>query len=247
MLPAMIEMLSDETKDYFGGELSDDLVLGMFDAGGHHNFGPDKAISSLDGFADVALRVVRDRLGVADEFQEIQTNRATGFGPVMEQAQDELFETFGVKAPSDAQKLKASFYLCVSGIAVLNDAGGGATPDVIDKLVADTSVLVKPLSVYAKDLSNSPEQLASILSQIPSGATGSTRLNGLAAFQAMYFSLGQDLVNDIASHKQGPLGIFGYAGYVVADGVFGEGAARENFLKVSENMVSFVEGLVDAA
>ena len=168
------------------------------------------------------------------------------FASVLIGTQNEIFKLYGVTQPNDAQKLKASFYLCVSGIAILNDAGGGAVPHVIDRLVEDTRELIKPLSVFTEDLSNSPEQLGEILSQLPDGVTGSTKLNGLAAFEAMYFSLGQDLMNDILSHNQGPTGTPGYAGIVVVDGVLGDGKSRENFMELSMQMLQFTQGLVKA-
>lgn len=169
------------------------------------------------------------------------------FSSVLVETQNKIFEIYGVAKPSDAQKMKATFYLCISGIAIMNDQGAGAVPHVIDKLVADTRELTKPLSMYVEDISNSPDQLEQILWELPDGATGSTRVNGPAAFQAMYMSIGEDLMNDIVSHHQGPMGTPGYAGVIVVDGIFGEGKATEHFMEVCMQMLSFTKGLVDAA
>lgn len=162
--------------------------------------------------------------------------------------QNKIFEIYSVAHPSDAQKMKASVYLCISGIAILNNLGGGQLKYAIDNLVNETKEITKPLRMRVGELANNQEQLEKILSDFSRQAqvTESTPVNGLAAFEAMYFSMGQDLVNDILAHKQGPMGATGYAAIVVADGIFGEGKARERFMEMSMELANFTEKLVES-
>ena len=143
---------------------------------------------------------------------------------------------------------KASVYLCISGIAILNDLGGGQLRNAIDNLVNETRELTKPLKMRVGELANDAEQLERIISDFPNDIqiTESTTVNGLAAFEALYFSLGQDLMNDILSHNQGPMGTPGYAAIVVADGIFGEGKARDKYMEVSMELLNFTKELAEA-
>lgn len=117
---------------------------------------------------------------------------------VLLSTQNKIFDIYGLANPTDAQKMKASFYLCISGIAILNDLGGGQLRHAIDKLVNETKELTKPLKMQVGDLANNAEQLEKIISDFPSQyqITESTIINGLAAFEALYFSMGQELVTD---------------------------------------------------
>jgi len=161
--------------------------------------------------------------------------------------QNNIFELYGEVEPTDAQKMKASVYLCLSGMAILNDAGGGKLQNAIDALVNETRELTKPYSMRVQELSNNDEQLEKILSDFPAEAqvTGATRVNGLAAFEALYFSMGKELMNDIISHTGGPMGIPGYASIVVADGIFGEGKSKEHFIEISMELLNFMKELAE--
>jgi hypothetical protein len=162
--------------------------------------------------------------------------------------QNKIFDIYSVAHPTDAQKMKASVYLCISGIAILKDLGGGQLRHAIDNLVNETRELTKPLRMRVGELANNAGQLEKIISDF-SGTpqiTGSTTVNGLAAFEAMYFSMGQDLMNDILTHNKGPMGTPGHAAIVVADGIFGEGKAREKFMEVSMELLNFTKELAEA-
>ncbi len=167
---------------------------------------------------------------------------------VMLSTQNKIFDIYSVAHPTDAQKMKASVYLCISGIAILNDLGGGQLRHAIDNLVNETRELTKPLRMRVGELANNAEQLEKIISDFPGDIqiTGSTTVNGLAAFEAMYFSMGQDLMNDILTHNQGPMGTPGYAAIVVADGIFGEGKVEDNFLEVAMELLNFTKELTEA-
>lgn len=167
---------------------------------------------------------------------------------VLVSTQNKIFSIYSVAYPTDAQKMKASVYLCISGIAILNDLGGGGLRHALDKLVEEAKELTKPLKMRVGELSNSDEQLKRILSDFPKDLqiTEATTVNGLAAFEALYFSMGEELMNDILSHNQGPMGVPGYAAIVVANGIFGEGKAKENFMEVSMELLSFTKELIEA-
>lgn len=171
------------------------------------------------------------------------------FSSILVSTQNNIFIIYGVTQPSDAQKMKASVYLCISGIAILNDLGGGRLRHVIDKLVEETRELTKPLRMRVGELSNSAEQLKKIVSDFPNDIqiTESTTVNGLAAFEALYFSMGEDLMNDILRHNKGPMGTPGYAAIVVADGIFGEGKAKQKFMEVSMELLNFTKELAKAS
>ena len=115
-------------------------------------------------------------------------------------------------------------------------------------MVNETRELTKPLRMRVGELANNAEQLEKIIFDFPGDIqiTGSTTVNGLAAFEAMYFSMGQNLMNDILTHNQGPMGTPGYAAIVVADGIFGEGKAKDKFMEVSMELLNFTKELTEA-
>jgi hypothetical protein len=169
---------------------------------------------------------------------------------VMLSTQNNIFGIFSVVHPTDAQKMKASVYLCIAGMAILNDPnlGGGRLRYAIDNLVNETRELTKSLMMRVGELANNAEQLEKIISDFPADMkiTGSTTVNGLAAFEAMYFSMAQDLMNDILTHNKGPFGTPGYAAIVVTDGIFGEGKAKDKILEMSMELINFTKELSEA-
>ena len=74
----------------------------------------------------------------------------------------------------------------------------------------------------------------------------STMLNGLAAFEALYFVKGKKLMKDILNHRDGEFGVPGYATIVVADGIFGKGTSIEKFVEVLMRLNVFAEELSEA-
>ncbi len=159
--------------------------------------------------------------------------------------QTKIFKIYGVTNPTNAQKMKASVYLCISGIAILNDFGGGDLDHIIDQLVEETKELTKPLVMKVGELSKNNKQLHEIIQDLPDSlnVTESTIINGLAAFEAIYFSIGKDLVLDILNHSNDPMGTPGYAAIVVADGIFGDGKIKEHVMDVSLALLSFTKAI----
>jgi hypothetical protein len=182
-------------------------------------------------------------MGLIDKF----FGRKKTITSVLINTQNNIFKHYGVYQPTDAQKMKASVYLCISGMAILNHLGGGRLRNEIDALVNETRELTKPLNMRVDQLSNNNKQLEKILADFPAEAqvTGATRVNGLAAFEALYFSIGEELMSDILAHTGGPMGAPGYASIVVADGIFGEGKSKEHFMEISMELLNFTKELTE--
>lgn len=165
---------------------------------------------------------------------------------ILVSTQNRIFNIYSIAHPSDAQRLKASVYLCISSIAILNDFGDSLYRNFIDKLFEETRELTKLLRMRVGELSNNAEQLKTIISVFPHDLqiTESTVVNGPAAFEALYFSVKDDLIRNILSHSRGPSGITGYVAMAVADGIFGEKNEAQNFIKVSVEIHNLTKELL---
>jgi hypothetical protein len=144
-----------------------------------------------------------------------------------------IFNIHGITNPTDAQKMKASFYLCIAGMAMINDAlGGQRAPAQIDNLLRQTKTLSNDLMFRICDISNNESDLGDLLSEFPPEikADGQTRVNGLAGFEALYFTKGQSLMLEIMNKQGGPFGLAGYAAVIVVDGIFGKGRSIEKMM-----------------
>ena len=71
-------------------------------------------------------------------------------------------------------------------------------------------------------------------------------VNGLAAFEALYFTRVESTVNRILHGNQGPLGTPGIAAIVVSEGIFGKGKTEENFMGISFQLINFTSELSKA-
>lgn len=168
---------------------------------------------------------------------------------IITNTQNNIFNIYGCKNPSDSQKMKASVYLCIAGIALLNElsinSNNDAMKNMINKIVNETRELTKPLSMKVSDLANDKEDLQLILSGFEIQLDTDTRVNGLGAFEALYLSKVERLINDILAHNGGDFGCAGYAAYVVANGIFGADKAHDNFIQVGNEIQLFRSKLVD--
>jgi hypothetical protein len=175
------------------------------------------------------------------------------FATILGETRRDIFQMYAVARPSDAQQMRAAVYLCIAGMAILNDLGCGVRPDLqervparvrnaIDKLVQHTKELTKHLQMRVSELSDDEQELQALLCDFPAEAkvNGSTTLNGLAAFEALYFTNVEKLMNKILSHSQGPFGVPGYASMVVADRVFGTGKSREHAAELVMRFTQFM-------
>ena len=167
---------------------------------------------------------------------------------IVESTQRDIFKIYGVRAPTDAQKMKAAVYICIAGIAMLNNlARGPRLRTLFDKLVIETKDLTKPLSMSVGELANSTDELEAILSDFPQqlGISKSTTINGLGGFEALYFTKLEKMTKDILNHKDGPFGTPGYASIVVTNGILGEDKP-EHFMPISMRLLSFMTELSEA-
>jgi hypothetical protein len=172
------------------------------------------------------------------------------FAGAIERTQGNIFPLYRVAEPTDAQKMRASFRLCVAGMAILNECGAATKrPDLIDRLVEETKELTKPLSMPLGELAINDIELEIMLAEfheVP-GINKNTILNGLAAMDAMYFSQGEILMNDILDHRDGPFGgTAAYASIVIGDRIFGPGKSTDHFLELSEAVIAFAKELGEA-
>lgn len=164
---------------------------------------------------------------------------------VLINTQNNIFNIYGVNQPTDAQKMKASVYLCIAGLAILDDLGCAKLRHSSDRLIAEAIELTDPLSMRLEELSNNTEQLDMILSDFPkeSQVTGSTNVNGLAAFKSLFSSMIETLMIDFSRYKNSPTGPAGYAPFVVGDGIFGEGRSQEHFMELTMQLANFMTEL----
>ena len=121
------------------------------------------------------------------ESSETSSDKKT-IAAILVSTRRDILKIYGVIKPTDAHQMKAAVYICIAGIAILNELGGGRSRRLIDKIVEETKELTKPLSMRVGELANSKEDLGKILAGFPKalGIIESTTLNGLAAFEALY-------------------------------------------------------------
>ena len=145
-----------------------------------------------------------------------------------------ILEKAGV-SNTDANRLKVTVYLCIAQIACLHVATKGATAVFIDAMVDDVKKSIPHLKMKVKDLALTDIELKKILSDFPPQAqvNGDTTVNGLAAFQAIYFQYVEVLVKDIANHTGGPMGAYGYATIKILAALRGKENASDGIVEVS--------------
>ena len=173
---------------------------------------------------------------------------------VITNTQDNIFKIYRVRNPSDALKMKASVYLCISGIASINEVqiknhkwSASVMKMIIDKIVNDSRKLTEPLSTKVSDLANNEEDLKLILSFFPIPIPENTILNGLAAFEALYLSKVEPIMESMYERRGGdPAGLIRYRALVVQDGIFGADQSSEHFMEMCMEMGKFELKLVQA-
>jgi hypothetical protein len=165
--------------------------------------------------------------------------------------QKEIFGLYGVSKPTDAQKVKAAVYLSIAASAILSDFAGGMAKDLIDQIARESALLTKPLRMLVSDLAADREDLPKILATFPADLkiSGSTSINGLGAFDALYLAKAEEIVQDIWDHRDGPTGTPGYACIVLAAGIFGKAGSDklpEMFMPAMLHINEFAAKLLKA-
>ena len=136
---------------------------------------------------------------------------------------------------NDANILKTTVYLCFAQIACLNVATQGQSRVFMDNLVEDAKNSVLALKMRVRELAQSDDELERILSDFPAEADvdGDTNINGLAAWNSIYFTYVEEIVLEISNRSKGPLGPYGYAAIKVLEALRGKGQGKDDFMDVS--------------
>ena len=144
---------------------------------------------------------------------------------------------------ADAQILVSSTYLCLIGTAILNITGDQRLLPYINRLVNETRGIVKGLSLRVGEMSKDPEVLSSYLSGFLSEASidEKTNINGLAGFEAVYISCGEQVMQRIIENRDGPTGPVDHASFVSIDALFGKGSLKEYFFEILECFSKYVK------
>ena len=136
---------------------------------------------------------------------------------------------------TDANKLKTTVYLCFAQVACLNVATQGKSRAFMDNMVEDAKNSVIKLKMRVKELAQSDDELERILSEFPAEADvdGDTNINGLAAWNAIYFTYVEEVVLEISNKSKGPLGPYGYAAIKFLEALRGNGQGKDDVMDVS--------------
>ena len=136
---------------------------------------------------------------------------------------------------TDANILKTTVYLCFAQVACLNVATQGQSRVFMDNMVEDAKKSVLALKMRVRELAQSDDELERILSDFPAEADvdGDTNINGLAAWNAIYFTYVEEIVLEISNRSKGPLGPYGYAAIKVLEALLGKGQGKDDFMDVS--------------
>jgi hypothetical protein len=105
----------------------------------------------------------------------------------------------------------------------------------MDNMVEDAKNSVLALKMQVKELALNDVELERILNDFPSEAEvdGDTNINGLAAWNAIYFTYVEEIVLEISNRSKGPLGPYGYSAIKVLEALRGEGEGKDDFMDVS--------------
>lgn len=159
-----------------------------------------------------------------------------------EESNSDVFKNYSTKVlqkanikNTDANILKTTVYLCFAQIACLNVATEGKSRSFMDNMVEDAKNSTLELKMRVKELAQSDDELEKILSDFPAEADvdGDTTINGLAAWNAIYFTYVEEIVLEISNRSNGPLGSYGYAAIKVLEALRGNGQGKDDFMDVS--------------
>jgi hypothetical protein len=164
------------------------------------------------------------------------------FGKNIKASNVDIFKKYALKTLriaeipiTDSNILKATLYLCFGQLACIHSLSNGASAVFMDAMVEDVKNSILDLKMKVGDLATDSEELGRILMEFPSGSSVSelTTINGLAAFQAIYFQYVEEVVTDISAHTEGPMGPHGYAAIKLLEALRGKGNSHDNFFEVS--------------
>jgi hypothetical protein len=134
---------------------------------------------------------------------------------------------------TDANKLKVSVYLLIAQLGIVHVIGSGKAKPFLDNLVKDVKESIKGLTMRISELALDETELQIILNEFPAEAnlTSNVTINGLAAFEAIYFAYVGDLVPAIG--KQVREQVFLFATLKLLEAIVGEEQAKVKLLPTS--------------
>lgn len=146
---------------------------------------------------------------------------------------------------TNANILKATVYLCFCQLACIHAIAKGKAAVFMDAMVDDAKKSVLDFQVKVGDLARSEAELEKILQDFPAAASvdQNTRINGLAAFEAIYFAFVEEIVSLISEKSGGPMGPHGYSAIVFLEALRGPGNGKDGFIEVSMKLTEMT-GLV---
>jgi hypothetical protein len=102
-------------------------------------------------------------------------------------------------------------------------------------MIEDVQEITSNLSMIVSELANSDEELEKILLFFDEehGVDKDTRINGVAAFDAIYFTWFKEIIADIYHHRGDGSNVFPYASIVVLEALMGKDKAEDKFIEVS--------------
>lgn len=162
--------------------------------------------------------------------------------------QRQLFKIYGVPTPDDAQRLKAAVYLCIVATSMLNEFAGRYAKALIDQVWKESASSTETLRMLVKEIANNEAELHQVLATFPADLkiSASTSINGIGAFDALYLARVKELINEIATHREGPFGVAGYASIILADGVFGAEYDKTKMFTTSVSLHTLARSLMEA-
>lgn len=136
---------------------------------------------------------------------------------------------------SDANRLKATLYLCFAQLACIHHLAKGKASIFMDNMVEDAKNSVPDLKMKISELAMSEEELSRILSCFPVDAVvdGNTTVDGLTAYEILYSEFAEEVVISISNKTGGPLGPYGYSTILLLEALRGAGNGKEGIIEVS--------------
>ena len=173
--------------------------------------------------------------------------RQNDIASTLVEVQNNIFNIYGIQKQTDAQKVKASVYICIAGGAILNIVRSDDSKFLlIDKLVEASGGLTERLHLRVWDLANSEDELQELISSFPQHikVEESTILNGLAAFEALYSTKCERLMTTILTLSRTRSDITNdvvdYASMVVANELFRDIEPSRRLMDISLQFMKFV-------
>jgi hypothetical protein len=133
-------------------------------------------------------------------------------------------------------------------MACIHVVSNGAAAVFIDAMVEDVKNSILDLKMRVGDLARDNQELKRILGDFPSTAQVDelTTINGLAAFEAIYFPFVEEIVTEISENSKGPFGVHGYAAIKLLETLRGKGNGKNQMIEVSLELTEMTGEVIKA-